>query len=157
MTGVAHGPMPADILRDGGDTAVRRALRWLAERAPSALEPSVGTSLTAAFNLTILSHLLGTPYEPDLAHHVIMLEEVSEHLYRIDRALCQVTANPGIRKAAGLRLGRVSAIPPNDPDFAQSPEEIIRHWCTTSGIPFLGPADIGHDIDNKVVPFGALL
>jgi muramoyltetrapeptide carboxypeptidase len=86
-----------------------------------------------------------------------MLEEVSEHLYRIDRALCQVTANPGIRKAAGLRLGRVSAIPPNDPDFAQSPEEIIRHWCTTSGIPFLGPADIGHDIDNKVVPFGALL
>ncbi|HEX4080311.1 MAG TPA: LD-carboxypeptidase [Rhizomicrobium sp.] len=158
MTGVAHGPMPADILREGGEPAIARALRWLVERAPSALDPSVsGTSLTAAFNLTILSHLVGTPFEPDLANHVIMLEEVSEHLYRIDRALCQVTGNPGIRKAAGLRLGRVSAVPPNDPDFGQTPEEIIRHWCAQSGIPFLGPADIGHDVENKVVPFGMLL
>ena len=157
-TSVAHGPMPADILREGGETAVLRALAWLVDRAPSALEPSVGgTTLAAAFNLTILSHLLGTPDEPDLAHHAIMLEEVSEHLYRIDRALWQVTNHPGIRKCAGLRLGRVSAVPPNDPEFGQTPEEIARHWCAQSGIPFLGSADIGHDIDNKVVPFGAVL
>ena len=156
-TGVAHGPMPADILREGGETAVLRGLNWLVERAPSALEPSVtNATLAAAFNLTILSHLLGTPFEPDLARHVIMLEEVSEHLYRIDRALWQVTNNPGIRKCAGLRLGRVSAVPPNDPEFGKTPEEIVRHWCAESGIPFLGAADIGHDIDNKVVPFGVV-
>jgi muramoyltetrapeptide carboxypeptidase len=152
---VAHGPMPADILRDGGDVAVLRALSWLVDRAPSALEPSVApATLAVAFNLTILSHLLGTPYEPDLANHVIMIEDVSEHLYRIDRALWHVTSNPGIRNCAGLRLGRVSAAPPNDPEFGQTPEEIARHWCAESGIPWLGPADIGHDVDNKIVPFG---
>jgi muramoyltetrapeptide carboxypeptidase len=154
-TSVAHGPMPADILRENGETAVTRALSFLVERAPSALEPSVtGKTLTAAFNLTILAHLLGTPYEPDLANHVIMLEDVSEHLYRIDRALWQVTSNPGIRRAAGLMLGRFSDVPPNDPDFGQTPEEIMRRWCAESGVAYLGPADIGHDIDNKVVPFG---
>ncbi|MGH6878096.1 MAG: LD-carboxypeptidase [Rhizomicrobium sp.] len=157
-TGVAHGPMAADVLREGGEAAVARALSWLVERAPAALETSVtATTLTAAFNLTIFSHLLGTPYEPDLAHHVIMFEEVSEHLYRIDRAFCQITGNPGIRRAAGLRLGRVSAVPSNDPEFGQTPEEIIRHWCAQSGIPYLGRADIGHDIDNKVVPFGIIM
>ncbi len=153
--GVAHGPMPADMLRDGGEAAVTRALAFLVERAPATLEPTVtGAVLTAAFNLTIFSHLMGTPYEPDLANHVIMLEDVSEQLYRIDRALCQVTSNPGIRHASGLRLGRISAIPPNHPEFGQTPEEIIRHWCDVSGIPYLGRADIGHDIDNKIVPFG---
>ena len=156
-TSVAHGPMPADILREGGEAAVLRALAWLADRAPSALEPSLtGTSLAVALNLTILSHLLGTPYEPDLAHHVIMLEDVSEHLYRIDRALWQVTSHAGIRRCAGIRLGRVSQVPPNDPEFGRTPEEIARHWCAESQIPFLGQADIGHDIRNKVVPFGAV-
>lgn len=154
-TGVAHGPMPADILRAGGENAVARALAWLVERSPASLEDSVtGTTLTAAFNLTILAHLMGTPYEPDLAHHVIMLEDVSEQLYRIDRSLFQITSNPGMRKAAGLKLGRMSDIPPNDPPFGRTPEEILRLWCERSGIPYLGTADIGHDTDNKVVPFG---
>jgi muramoyltetrapeptide carboxypeptidase len=154
---VAHGPMPADILREGGEKAVTRALSFLVDRAPETLESSVdGKVPTAAYNLTILCHLLGTPYEPDLGGHTVMVEDVSEHLYRIDRALCQLTRNARIRRAAGLRLGRVSLVPPNEPDFAQSPEEIIRHWCADSGIPFLGAADIGHDIDNKIVPFGGI-
>ena len=154
---VAHGPMPIDISREGGDAAIARALAFLAGYEPEAIEPSVdGRTPTAAYNLTILSHLFGTPYEPDLAGHVVMLEDVSEHLYRIDRALCQVARNANMRRAAGLRLGRVSLVPENDPPFLQTPEEIIRHWCAESGIPWLGPADIGHDVDNKVVPFGVL-
>lgn len=154
---LAHGPMPADLRREGGEAAVRRALGFLVERAPSALEPTVPASgLTAAFNITVLSHLIGTPWQPDLTGHVLMLEEVSEQVYRIDRALMHITATPAMRRVAGIRLGRCSAIPPNDPDFGESPEQVVRHWCRVSGIPYLGPADIGHDIDNKVVPFGRL-
>jgi muramoyltetrapeptide carboxypeptidase len=33
-------------------------------------------------------------------------------------------------------------------------EEVARYWCRRSGIPWLGRADIGHDADNKIVPFG---
>src|SRR3954447_13056269 len=50
---VAHGPMAQDILRDGGDKAIGRALAWMVERAPEALEPVVREShKTAAFNIT---------------------------------------------------------------------------------------------------------
>jgi len=152
---LAHGPMPADILRHGGDAAVARGLSWLLDRSGSAVEPSVSPrALHAAFNLTILSHLIGTPWQPDLTDHVLMLEDVSEHMYRIDRALFHVTSNTAIRKIAGLRLGRISDVLPNEPEFGKSEEDVAKHWCLVAGIPYLGRADIGHDIDNKVVPFG---
>jgi len=152
---VAHGPMPGDINRPGGESAVRRALGWLAMRDPASVEPSVaGGPPAAAFNLTILSHLLGTPWAPDLSGHVLMLEEVGEYMYRIDRALFHVTSDPMIRRVAGLKLGRCSDIPENDPDFVRREREVAAEWCARAGIAWLGEADIGHDIDNKVVPFG---
>jgi muramoyltetrapeptide carboxypeptidase len=83
-----------------------------------------------------------------------MLEDVSEQMYRVDRSFCHVTGQASVRRVAGIRLGRVSAVPPNDPDFGESEEEVARHWCRAAGIAFLGPADIGHDSANKVVPFG---
>ncbi len=152
---VAHGPMPADINRDGGEAAVLRALSYLAGRAADTLEPSLRPAdKVAAFNLMTFSQLIGTPLQPDLTGHVLMLEEVSEYMYRIDRSLFHVTSNPAVRRVAGIRLGRCSAIPENDPDFGQTEVEVVRHWCAASGIPYLGRADIGHDADNKIVPFG---
>jgi muramoyltetrapeptide carboxypeptidase len=154
---VAHGPMPADLRREDGDAAVTRALRYLVERAPDTLESNVSPLLlSAAFNITVLSHTIGTALEPDLTGHVVMLEEVSEHMYRIDRALLHLTSTPSIRRVAGFRLGRWSDILPNNPAFGQDEETVMKHWCDVSGIPYLGRADIGHDIDNKVVPFGKL-
>jgi muramoyltetrapeptide carboxypeptidase len=155
--GVAHGPVAQDIMRDGGDAAVARALDWIVDRAPGVLEPSVGgATKTAAFNITILSQLLGTPLQPDLDGHVLMLEEVGEAMYRIDRSLFHITSNPAIRRVAGIMLGRCSAITPNQPDFGMDEEEVARFWCEKSGIAWLGRADIGHDANNKIVPFGSL-
>ena len=150
-----HGPMPADLKRAGGDAAVARALRYLVERAPDTLEPGISAGAPqAAFNITVLSHLLGTPLEPDLSGHVLMLEDVSEHVYRIDRAMFHIAASANIRGVAGIRLGRISDVPPNDPEFGLDEEEVVRHWCGAAGIAYLGRADIGHDVANKIVPFG---
>jgi muramoyltetrapeptide carboxypeptidase len=153
---VAHGPVVRDIEREDGVAAVKRSLRFLTGTpTPGDLEPSVNEGRPlAAFNLTILSHLIGTPLEPDLSDHILLIEDVSEPMYAVDRALFHITSSPNIRRVAGLKLGRVSDVPPNDPDFAQTEEQVVRHWCVTSGIPWLGRADIGHDADNKIVPFG---
>jgi muramoyltetrapeptide carboxypeptidase len=152
---LAHGPMPSDLARSNGDVAVRRALAFLVDRAADSVEQTASqTVATAAFNITVLSHLIGTSFEPDLTDHVLMLEEVGEHMYRIDRCLFHLTSAATIRRVAGIKLGRCSAIPPNQPDFGQSEEQVVMHWCERAGIPYLGRADIGHDIENKVVPFG---
>jgi muramoyltetrapeptide carboxypeptidase len=155
---VAHGPVAQDILRNAGDAAVTRALAWMIDRAPEALEPTVvGAEKTVAFNMTVLSHLLGTPLEPDLKGHILMLEEVGEALYRIDRSLFHITSNANVRRVSGIMLGRCSNITPNEPNFGMNEEEIARYWCQRAGIPWLGRADIGHDVDNKIVPFGPCL
>lgn len=154
FTHVAHGPMCADIRRSDGHIAIDRALRWLMEHDRNSVESHALDAPSAAFNMIILSHMIGTPLQPDLADHVLMLEEVSEHLYRIDRAMFHITSNRDIRKIAGIRLGRVSDIIENDRPFGSDVDEIIAYWCQKSGIPWLGYADIGHDIGNKVVPFG---
>jgi len=149
---VAWGPMPQDIVRPGGGAAVSRALDWLVRRDPSALEPALDGS-AMAFNLTVLSNLLGTSLEPDFNGVELLIEDVGEHLYRVDRSMFHVTATAAVRKVRRIRLGRVTDILPNDPGFAGDEAAIVEHWCDRSGIPYGGRADIGHDARNRVVPF----
>ena len=146
-----HGPMPIDIRREGGEGAIRRALGWFAG-SRAGLEPGLDDRPTVAFNLITLAMLCGTRFLPDLSGHVVLVEEVAEHLYAIDRLFFHVTEH--LRGIAGLRLGRLTAVPENDRPFGSEPEDIARDWCRRAGIAYLGGADIGHDADNKIVPFG---
>lgn len=146
-----HGPMANDIRRDHGEAAVRRALGWFAGDR-SGGEPALDGHPAVAFNLMTLAMLCGTPLMPGLANHVVMVEEVSEHLYAVDRLFFHVTAHLG--GVAGLRLGRVSDVPENDRPFGAEAEDIARYWCDRHAIPYLGAADIGHDAANRIVPFG---
>lgn len=154
---VAHGPMAQDIVRQGGEAAIHRALDWLAMRDSTALEPGLVAGKRAmAFNLKVLTSLLGTAIEPDFSNAELLLEEIAEHEYRIDRMMFHLTGTPAVRCAAGIRMGRMSEIPDNDPVFGSDAESIVRDWCQRAGIPFLGYADIGHDAANRVVPFKLL-
>ncbi|WP_423142262.1 LD-carboxypeptidase [Parablastomonas sp. CN1-191] len=147
-----HAPMVVDLRRPGGgEDAGVRALDWLGGAADG-LEPSLDERPTVAFNLTTLAMLCGTPLMPDLAGHVVQVEEICEHLYAVDRLFNHVTAQLG--GIAGIRLGRVSDVPDNDRPFGAEPEDIARDWCRRRGIAFLGEAMIGHYSANRIVPFG---
>lgn len=151
---VAHGPMVQDIARQDGEAAIHRALDWLIRRDGSTLEPGLKPGRRAmAFNLTVLSNLLGTAIEPDFRDVELLIEDVAEHEYRIDRAMFHLTGSAGVRSAAAIRMGRMSEIPENDPAFGSDAESIVRDWCQRAGIAFAGYADIGHDAANRVVPF----
>ncbi|MXP14332.1 LD-carboxypeptidase [Altererythrobacter confluentis] len=155
----AHGPMVGDIRREYGNTAIRRALDWMAGGVDG-LEPGLhqgpdqgqNGAPAAAFNLMTLAMLCGTDLQPDLAGHVVMVEEVAEHLYAVDRLFFHITQH--LKGIAGLRLGRISDVPENDRPFGASDVEIAEYWCAKAGIAFLGRADIGHDAANRIVPFG---
>lgn len=163
-----HGPMTADIRRDGGEATVARVLDYLVDSAVPPLAgdfyfgqyssepPATEPPKVAAFNLSVLGALLGTPLQPSFAGRVLMVEEVGEEMYRIDRLLFEVTSNRAVRRCAGLMLGRC-AIKPNvdGPDWGPATDEdSAKRWCAQNRIAWLGRADIGHDADNKVVPFG---
>ncbi len=150
---VAHGPMVQDVLREDGEAAVARSLDWIVRRDPAALEAGLRQP-AMAFNLAVLSALIGTPLEPDFSGVEVLIEEVSEYLYCVDRMMFQLTSTPSFRKIARLRLGRISDILENDPAWGTDEQAIIADWCARSGIEVGRRADIGHDSGNKVVPFG---
>ncbi|WP_226016712.1 LD-carboxypeptidase [Novosphingobium sp. FKTRR1] len=147
-----HAPMPADIRRAGGEAAVRRSLAWLSGDR-SGEEAALDGGPVVAFNLMTLAMLVGTPLMPDLRGCVLLIEEVSEYLYAVDRLLFHVTTALRDAGLAGLRLGRIGDVPENDRPFGAEPLEMAQFWCARAGIPFLGIADIGHDAANKIVPF----
>lgn len=147
-----HGSMPVSVRSETGRAALRRVLNWFSGDA-SGVEPSIdGKTPTVAFNLITLAVMVNTPLLPDLSGHVVMVEEVSEHLYSVDRLFFSL-ANT-LPRLGGLRLGSVTDIPENDRPFGQTEEEIAKFWCDRAGIPYLGRARIGHTADNHVVPFG---
>lgn len=146
-----HGPMPTDVGREGGEEAIRRVLGWMAA-SDEGLENSLGGTPAVAFNLYTLAMLVGTPLMPDLTGHEVLVEEVGEYLYAVDRLFFHLTKNLG--DIAGLRLGEVTAVPENDRPFGAEVEDIARYWCERAGIAYLGRAEIGHSAANRIVPFG---
>ena len=151
---VAHGPMVSDINRHDGEATVARSLGWMARGDRSALEPGLGGQPSAAFNLSILTSLIGTPWLPDLTDHVLIVEEVSEPLYRIDRMLFTMAHATQLKGIAGVRLGQVTAVQANEPEWGETIETMIQRWCGEMRVPYLGRAEIGHYRGNRVVPFG---
>ena len=149
--GAVWGPMPGDLRRDGGEVAVERAIRWLAGR-DRAEDHAAPPGEAVAFNLTVLCATLGTPVEPPLAGRVLMLEDVGEPLYRVDRMLWQLSRQPWFGTLAGVRLGRFSGLE-NDRAFGVELEEVARGWVERAGVPLLSGAEVGHDADNRLVVF----
>lgn len=150
-----HASMASSIGKNDTGEAAGWALGWLIDRDRRALEPSLADGRpAAAFNLAILTTMIGTPWLPDLTDHVLMIEEVDEPLYRIDRMLFQMAHATQLRGIAGVRLGAVTAVVDNGNDFGETIEQIIARWCHDMKVPYLGRAEIGHVELNRVVPFG---
>jgi muramoyltetrapeptide carboxypeptidase len=75
-------------------------------------------------------------------------------MYNIDRLLFHMGHATQLQGLAGVRLGSVTAVTPNEPEWADSLEFMVRRWCGDLGVPYLGRADVGHTQGNRVVPFG---
>jgi muramoyltetrapeptide carboxypeptidase len=103
-------------------------------------------------NLTLISTLMGTPYEPDFLGRIVFLEDVNEAPYRIDRMLTQLWLAGKLQQAAGIAFGKFTKTEDEGNTF--SIEEIIRQRCADLGIPVVGGLMIGHIADKTTVPIG---
>lgn len=149
-----HGPMAGQVGEAGGTNSAARSLAWLVDGDRRSLAPELDGRPAVAFNLVILCALIGTPFLPDLTDHVLIVEEVGEALYRIDRLFFQLAHATQLKGIAGIRLGAVTARPDDDTDFGESEEQIVARWAHEMGVPYLGRASVGHTATNRVVPFG---
>ncbi len=104
-------------------------------------------------SLTTVVASLGTPWEIQTRGTILLLEEVGERPYRLDRMLEQLRLAGKLEGVAGVGLGSFSGC--DEPGGTLRGEEILGDWLGTLSVPWLRGLPFGHTPPNLPWPFGA--
>jgi muramoyltetrapeptide carboxypeptidase len=113
------------------------------------LNPGKAVGPVIGGNLTILSHLVGTPYAPRYDGHILFLEDCNEKPYRIDRMLTHLRLSGCLDNIAGLFLGQFT-----DCGSLDTIKAIVTDIFHDKDIPIMGGFEIGHERTNLTLPIG---
>lgn len=158
--GSIHAPVVCQ-LGDLSDDDTARIVRLLKDPAPLGRQPwelaPIGAPRTGELrgrlvggNLCLLSMLCGTPWQVDPTDAIVLVEEVGEKPYAIDRYLTHLHLAGGLRGAAGALLGDLVRCADEAAGFA-----VIDERLRSVGIAGARGAPIGHGARNAAVPWGA--
>lgn len=104
--------------------------------------------------LSVLVSLLGTPYMPDMRGAILLLEDVSEELYKIDRCLSQLKNAGILAHANGVLLGQFVNIAADENKNPADLRDILSHYFASLGIPVLHNFPYGHTPLKYTAPLG---
>jgi muramoyltetrapeptide carboxypeptidase len=158
--GAIHGPLLTSLAAEPAWSQQRlRSLLFgepLADLAGEGWSPGLAEGPLLVANLTVATHLLGTPHWPDLDGAILILEDVGEAPYRIERMLTHWRLGGALQRLAGIGLGSFSGCDdpttPDRPSF--SLEEVLRERTADLGIPMVAGLPIGHGDCNAALPLG---
>ena len=107
-------------------------------------------------NLTLVSALLGTPFAPNFDGAILVIEDIGEAIYRIDRMLRHLILAGALQQCVGLVAGDFR--PPRDEKTKDNRtlDDVLVEAATRAGIPCLAGAPFGHIADQWTIPLGAI-
>ena len=155
MPGAIHGPF------GGSEAQWQRTVQLLRNEPVAALQ---GTGLRSGSargpllvtNLTVATHMIGTPWLPSLKGAVLVLEDVGEAPYRIDRMLTQWRSAGLLQQLAGVACGRFSWAEDDILPGDFSMDEILEERLGDLEIPLVLNLPLGHGQPNQALPLGAI-
>lgn len=151
-----HGPMLRDLEKDGGGNW-RALVHLVSSGQPyrldlsgcAVLSPGRRVGRLIGGNLAMICHLVGTPYLPSLEGGILLVEEVGEPLYRIDRMLTHLALSGHLSGLAGFVAGEFAGCG-DEEEIAR----LIAERLGGLGIPVLFGAPVGHGAKNVAFPIG---
>ncbi|OIQ37233.1 MAG: hypothetical protein BM555_01105 [Crocinitomix sp. MedPE-SWsnd] len=105
-------------------------------------------------NLTVISSMIGTSFEPNWNDKILFLEEIKEEPYRVDRMLWQLKQAEVFHKINGVVLGSFRKCEPEEPEKSFSLDEIFKQHFTTVPFPVYQGASFGHIAPKFTLPIG---
>ncbi len=106
-------------------------------------------------NLTVASHLLGSRHIPNLKGAILVLEDVNEEPYRVDRMLTHWRLTGALQNLAGLAFGNFKYEHSKEEQFESfSLNEILIDRSMDLDIPVVGNLPVGHCNGNAAIPLG---
>ncbi len=157
-----HGPMPLNFSEPDGAESINRLRKFLFTGFPDPIsfrgnpDNIIGSTSGELIggNLSMLVNSIGTASDFTTKGHILLLEDVDEYLYRIDRMLVQLKRAGKFQNLSGLIVGHFSQIHDNEEPFGLSIEQIILELTSEYSFPVCFGAPFGHIMPNLPVPIG---
>ncbi|MEP6731572.1 MAG: LD-carboxypeptidase [bacterium] len=156
-----HGPTARTYLSDFARDSLERAVVF--QRDPCGASPTASVvrggraeGRLVGGNLALLAALCGTRFAPNYADAILIIEDVGEATYRVDRMLRQLALSGALSRLAGIVFGRFTD--GTDPTDASSCalDDVLREVADHAGVPTISGAPIGHVADQWTIPLGAM-
>ncbi|MGI8500162.1 MAG: S66 peptidase family protein [Hassallia sp.] len=155
-----HAPVLTTLASEP-DWSIQRLFDWVEGRSIASLKGSgwgggIAKGILLPANLTVATHLLSTPFQPNLDNVILAFEDVTEAPYRIDRMLTQWRMSGALSKVSGIALGSFTKceVPVDVPSL--SVEEVLRDRLSDLGIPVVSNLPFGHEAPNAALPVGVM-
>jgi muramoyltetrapeptide carboxypeptidase len=149
--------MLTDFSRDSFQRAVIRRVDSCGTAA-LAREINAGTAegRLVGGNLAVLSSLAGTPFAPDFTDSILVLEDIHEPVYRIDRMLQQLRLTGALSGCRGIAFGECVRCPEDAGGVGRPLDELLGELAHALGIPCVAGIPVGHIPDQWTIPLGAI-
>ncbi len=188
---VFHGPMMSSIHDHQNDNLTKQQFNQLFDPALRTYDESIAplnvllegeaTGRIVGGNLTVIMSSIGTPYEIDLAGKILLIEDIDEEVYKIDRMLNQLKQTNKLKELTGVVIGHFHDQVPKDyrhhegvyekndsnekdeqPSDAKANQQrdtdlqnVFLHYFQDLHIPVVSGFKIGHTFPNFAIPIGA--
>jgi muramoyltetrapeptide carboxypeptidase len=153
-----HGPVLTQLGKQPADVVARLFALLESPLAPPPLEgtqclvPGQAEGVLLGGNLSVLTRLIGTPWLPSFEGAVLLLEDVGERPYRIDRMWTHLRLSGALAGLRGLVIGDFNLCEEKDADY--SSHDVLRELAHEAGVPCAGGFRIGHAEVNYPVALG---
>ena len=150
-----HATMPILFAKDSSRPSIESLKRMLMEK-PDRIQSATskysidgyGRGEVIGGNLSLINDSLGTSSEPDTEGKILVIEEIDEYRYKIDRMLTQLNRAGKLQQLAGLIIGYMTDIKDSELSFGESVEEIILHHVQSYNYPVAFGFPSGHENPN---------
>ncbi len=153
-----HGPVvtqlgsqPADVVGRTFELLEGRPVEPLS--GSEAVRPGAVEGPLLGGNLSLLASLVGTRWLPSLSGAVLLIEDVGERPYRLDRMWTHLALAGALDGIVGVVLGEFTDCDEKDATFTAT--EVLHELVSALGVPVLAGLPIGHGAVNHPVVLGA--
>jgi len=105
-------------------------------------------------NLSLICSTLGTPYAIEPEGAILLIEDVNEAPYRVDRMLSQLRLAGVLDRVAGVVVGSFTTKEPND---GPESDRVLRDYLARLTVPVVVHYPVGHTPQNATLPHGGLV
>jgi len=106
-------------------------------------------------NLSLIMDALNTPSDPDTKNKILIIEEVDEYFYKLDRMFTQLRRTGKLKNLSGLLIGHITEMKNSDLAFGETASEIVLHAVRDYSFPVAFSFPSGHSNPNLAWIHGA--